>query len=43
MGLGLAIVKKIMTDLGGDIHLEEPKPGQSGTTFVLWLRVAMEE
>ena len=38
MGLGLAIVKKIMTDLGGDIHLEEPKPGQSGTTFVLWLR-----
>ncbi len=39
MGLGLAIVKKIMTDLGGDIHLEEPKPDQPGTTFVLWLRV----
>ena len=38
MGLGLAIVKKIMTDLGGDIHLEEPEPGQPGTTFVLWLR-----
>ncbi len=39
MGLGLAIVKKIMTDLGGDIHLEEPEQGQPGTTFVLWLRV----
>ena len=38
MGLGLAIVKKIMTDLGGDIQLEEPTPGQSETTFVLWLR-----
>ena len=38
MGLGLAIVKKIMTDLGGDIHLEEPKSGQPETTFVLWLR-----
>ena len=38
MGLGLAIVKKIMTDLGGDIHLEDAEPGQSGTTFVLWLR-----
>ena len=38
MGLGLAIVKKIMTDLGGDIHLEESKQGQPGTTFVLWLR-----
>ena len=38
MGLGLAIVKKIMTDLGGDIHLEESKSGKTGTTFVLWLR-----
>ena len=38
MGLGLAIVKKIMTDLAGDIHLEDTQPGQAGTTFVLWLR-----
>ena len=40
MGLGLAIVKKIMTDLGGDIHLEDAQPGQPGTTFVLWLRAS---
>ena len=40
-GLGLAIVKKIMTDLGGDIRVEDtegvgaPNPG---TTFTLWLK-----
>jgi nitrogen fixation/metabolism regulation signal transduction histidine kinase len=39
-GLGLAIVKKIMTDLGGDIHIEAPAPNQTGTTFTLWLNVA---
>ena len=38
MGLGLAIVKKVMTDLGGDIRLEEAQPDQSGATFTLWLR-----
>ena len=34
MGLGLAIVKKVMTDLGGDIRLEEAH----GAIFTLWLR-----
>ncbi|MDE0502771.1 MAG: ATP-binding protein, partial [Candidatus Poribacteria bacterium] len=43
MGLGLAIVKKIMTDLGGDIRLEDAQPGQSGTTFVLWLRTSVSD
>ena len=38
MGLGLAIVKKVMTDLGGDIRLEDPQPNQDGATFTLWLR-----
>ena len=38
MGLGLAIVKKVMTDLGGDIRLEDAEPDQIGTTFTLWLR-----
>lgn len=38
MGLGLAIVKKVMTDLGGDIRLEDAQPDQSGATFTLWLR-----
>lgn len=38
MGLGLAIVKKVMTDLGGDIQLENTQPDQSGATFTLWLR-----
>ena len=38
MGLGLAIVKKVMTDLGGDIRLEDAQPDQIGTTFTLWLR-----
>ena len=40
MGLGLAIVKKVMTDLGGDIRLEDTQPGQVGATFTLWLRPA---
>ena len=40
MGLGLAIVKKVMTDLGGDIRLEDTQPDQVGATFVLWLRTA---
>ncbi|MCZ6681102.1 MAG: ATP-binding protein [Candidatus Poribacteria bacterium] len=40
MGLGLAIVKKILTDLGGDIRLEEAQPDQTGTTFTLWLKTA---
>ena len=40
MGLGLAIVKKILTDLGGDIRLEEAESTQTGTTFTLWLKVA---
>ena len=40
MGLGLAIVKKMMTDLGGDIRLEDSQPDQSGATFTLWLRAA---
>ena len=39
MGLGLAIVKKVMTDLGGDIRLEDTQPDQNGATFTLWLRV----
>ena len=38
MGLGLAIVKKVMTDLGGDIRLEDNQPDQIGATFTLWLR-----
>ncbi len=38
MGLGLAIVKKVMTDLGGDIHLEDTQSDQIGATFTLWLR-----
>jgi nitrogen fixation/metabolism regulation signal transduction histidine kinase len=38
MGLGLVIVKKVMTDLGGDIRLEDTQPDQSGATFTLWLR-----
>ena len=38
MGLGLAIVKKVMTDLGGDIRLEDAQPDQGGATFTLWLR-----
>ena len=38
MGLGLAIVKKVMTDLGGDIRLEDSQPDQVGATFTLWLR-----
>lgn len=36
-GLGLAIVKRIMTDLGGDIWVEDTEPDQAGTTFTLWL------
>ncbi len=40
MGLGLAIVKKILTDLGGDIRLEEAEPDQARTTFTLWLKAA---
>ena len=40
MGLGLAIVKKVMTDLGGDIRLEDAEPDHSGATFTLWLRGA---
>ena len=42
MGLGLAIVKKVMTDLGGDIRLEDAQPNQDGATFTLWLRGAAE-
>ena len=38
-GLGLAIVKKVMTDLGGDIYLEQS--GQAGTTFTLWLNASI--
>ena len=38
MGLGLAIVKKVMTDLGGDIRLEDAQPDQVGATFTLWMR-----
>ena len=37
-GLGLAIVKKILTDLGGDIHLEADEPDKIGATFTLWLK-----
>ena len=40
MGLGLAIVKKILTDLGGDIHLEVAEPAKIGATFTLWLKSA---
>ena len=43
MGLGLAIVKKVMTDLGGDIRLEDAQPNQIGTTFTLWLRAAVKD
>ena len=42
MGLGLAIVKKVMTDLGGDIRLEDAQPNQDGATFTLWLRATSE-
>ena len=38
MGLGLAIVKKLMSDLGGDIQLEDNQADQAGATFTLWLR-----
>ena len=38
MGLGLAIVKKVMTDLGGDIRLEDAQSDPGGATFTLWLR-----
>ena len=40
MGLGLAIAKKILTDLGGDIRLEDTQPDRTGTTFTLWLKMA---
>ena len=43
MGLGLAIVKKVMTDLGGDIRLEEVQPDQGGATFTLWLRATVTD
>ena len=43
MGLGLAIVKKVMTDLGGDIRLEDAQPDQSGATFTLWLRTTVQD
>ena len=43
MGLGLAIVKKVMTDLGGDIRLEDGQPDQSGATFALWLRATVKD
>ena len=42
MGLGLAIVKKVITDLGGDIRLEDAQPDQTGATFTLWLRAPMK-
>ena len=35
MGLGLAIVKKVMTDLGGDIRLEDAQPDLA---LLPWLR-----
>ena len=38
MGLGLAIVKKILTDLGGDISVEETRSDAVGATFTLWLK-----
>ena len=38
MGLGLAIVKKILTDLGGDIRVEETRFDSVGATFTLWLK-----
>lgn len=38
MGLGLAIVKKILTDLGGDISVEETRFDAVGATFTLWLK-----
>ena len=41
-GLGLAIVKKMMTDLGGDIRVEDTEPDQIGTTFTLWLKSTPE-
>ena len=43
MGLGLAIVKKVMTDLGGDIRLEDVQPDQSGATFTLSLRATAKD
>ena len=38
MGLGLAIVKKILTDLGGDISVEESTFDSVGAAFTLWLK-----
>ena len=43
MGLGLAIVKKILTDLGGDIRVEEPSLDSVGATFTLWLNAVDAE
>ena len=43
MGLGLAIVKKVMTDLGGDIRLEDAEPDPGGATFTLWLRATVQD
>ncbi|MDE0185659.1 MAG: ATP-binding protein [Candidatus Poribacteria bacterium] len=43
MGLGLAIVKKILTDLGGDIRVEESKFDSAGATFTLWLKAVEAE
>ena len=43
MGLGLAIVKKILTDLGGDIRVEEPRFDSAGATFTLWLKAVDAE
>ena len=38
MGLGLAIVKKILTNLGGDISVEESTFDSVGAAFTLWLK-----
>lgn len=43
MGLGLAIVKKILTDLGGDIRVEETRFDSAGATFTLWLKAVDAE
>lgn len=43
MGLGLAIVKKILTDLGGDIRVEESKFDSAGATFTLWFKAVEAE